>query len=112
MKRLSQQFMPTAIILMFILGACSDSVETQSYDPIDAGYTPQPDAPDVITTLPEDVVGPSPGEGAKLTHVDELGEPEVGDDGVACVVAAGNSGGPVQSGRSTTIRSAFTRCAA
>ena len=55
---------PLRLVLMLtaaaLLGsACSDSVETASFEPIDSSFELQ----DTVTTLPPDVVGPEPGAG-------------------------------------------------
>jgi hypothetical protein len=80
MQRLFEFSMPLLVVLA--LGACADSVETQSFEPIDAAFA---ETWDVVTTLPDGVVGPNPGEGAMLEFVNGSGQPAVGDDGVACV---------------------------
>ncbi len=86
MHRLS----PLSLVLMLtaaaLLGsACSDSVETASFEPIDSSFELQ----DTVTTLPPDVVGPEPGAGPAFTFVNDSGQPAVGDDGVACVPGNG-----------------------
>ena len=86
MYRLSALRMIMVITAAALVGsACSDSVETTSFEPIDSSFQFQ----DTVTTLPPDVIGPEPGAGPEFTFVNESGQPAVGDDGVACVPGNG-----------------------
>lgn len=86
MRRLSSpRFISVLFVTVAFIAACSDSVETAAFEPIDATF----EQADTVTTLPPDVIGPDPGAGPEFTFVNDSGQPAVGDDGVACVPGSG-----------------------